>query len=127
MELNGKRQLKQFVIMRFVDRLEQFFNSFAAKDSERFLPPINPGRPFEAKEKRGQPGAMIQMQMTDPDCIKVHPVGIFLGHSMRGVRTAIQQNRSYLCLEPVSGRGPMRMWNGCAGTENHELHDERLD
>src|SRR6185369_3914204 len=73
-------------------------------------------------EKRSESGTVIEVQVTNPDRIEVYPVKIFLGHAMRHVGTAVEQDRSRIRLQPESGRGAMRMKNGGAGTEDNELH-----
>jgi hypothetical protein len=70
---------------------------------------------------------MIEMQMTNPDGIEVGPIQVLLCHSMGSVGAAIQQERSLFGLQPEAGRSATRMKDRGAGTENNEVHVQKLN
>ena|SRR5437660_12709225 len=113
--------------MRIIDRAHKFFYSLAADDPQWFCAGADAGRPLDAEQKRGQTAAMIQMQVTDPDGIEVWPIQVFLRHPVWGVGAAIEQERPSVGLQPEAGRGATPMKDRSAGTENHELHVQRLN
>src|SRR5256714_11300064 len=77
---------------------------------------------LHAKQKWREAAAMIQVQMANPDCLKVRPIEILFGHPMRRVGAAIKQQRTRLSLQPERRRCALRVEDGCAGAENDELH-----
>src|ERR1700752_2869571 len=111
MKFERKRLLEKFVIVRLVDGLQEFFDTLTAEDLERLLTVLYPGRPLNPGQQRGQTGAMIQMQMANPDGVEIQPVEILLGHPVRGVGTAIEQNRAGVGLQPECRRRALRMRN----------------
>jgi hypothetical protein len=65
--------------------------------------------------------------VTNPDGIEVRPIQVLRCHSVRGIGTAIEQERSSFGLQPETGRGATWMKDGSAGAENYELHIENLN
>jgi hypothetical protein len=84
--------------MGIVNSAQQLLDPRTATNFKRLLPLIDSRRPFHPKEKWRQATAMIEMYMADPNGIQVDPVEIFLGHPVRRVGAAIQQDRSGSCL-----------------------------
>src|SRR2546423_10208046 len=77
---------------------------------------------LHAKEKWREAAAMIEVQMANPDCLKIRPIEILFGHPMRRVGAAIKQQRTRLSLQPERRRGALSVEDGSAGTEHDELH-----
>src|SRR6185369_8872636 len=114
MKLERKRLFEEFVIARFIDRLQKLCDSFAAENFQRLLATINSGRPLESKEQRRQTCAVIEMQVANPYGVKIHPVKILLRHSMRRVSAAIKQHRAAARFQPKRRGGAPRVRNRSA-------------
>src|SRR6185436_1993993 len=63
MQLNRKRLIKQAIIIRVVESVQDSFQSLAAEDSERFGAPLRLRGPFHPEQQRRQSAAMIKMQV----------------------------------------------------------------
>ena len=66
---------------------------------------------FQTEKQRRKADAMIEMEMADPDRIKICPVEILGGHAMGGIGAAIEQHRTARGLEPESSRSSFWVWN----------------
>ena len=80
--------------MDVVNSPQQFLDPLTAGNSKRLFSTVDSRRPLDAKQKRCQSGAMIEMQMADPNGIQIHPVDILLGHAVGRIGTAIEHDRS---------------------------------
>lgn len=65
--------------------------------------------------------------MANPDHIEIDPVKSLLCHPVRHIGTAIEEDRSAICLQPKSGRSASRMKDCGAGTEHDELHSNQSE
>ena len=59
LQLNGKVLFAQFVVMGFIYRLQEFFQTFAAKNVERLAPVLSLRRPLHSKQEVRQTATMI--------------------------------------------------------------------
>src|SRR5437763_9763308 len=80
---------------------------------------------IHAKQKWCEAAAMIEVQMANPDCLKIRPIEILFGHPMRRIGTAIKQQRARLSLQPERRRRALSVEDGSAGAEHDELHQTK--
>src|SRR5438067_309247 len=118
LNLNGKVLIAQFIVVGFINRVQELFDPFAPKNIERFATFLSLWRPLQAKQKVCQPATMIQMQVTDPNCIEVRPVEILPGHAMSCITAAVEQNRTAFRFQPKRCGSPLWMRNRSTGAEH---------
>ena len=104
MDFDLERLFKQSVIVCFIDRSYQFADSGATEDRQFLFARLRLRRPLCSEQEVREATAVIKMQMTDPNRIEIGPVKIFLRHAVRGVTSAIKQQRSCFGLQPESRR-----------------------
>src|SRR5438046_76092 len=102
-EFERKLQLEELVVVRIINRLDQPLDTRARKNLERLYSRLHLRRMLHAKQKGREAAAMIQVQMANPDCLKVRPIEVLFGHPMRRVGAAIKQQRTRLSLQPERG------------------------
>ena len=66
-------------------------------------------RVLHSEQERGEPAAMIQVQVADPYGVEVRPVESFLRHAKWRIGTAIQQQGAVVRLQPERRRSALRM------------------
>jgi len=66
-------------------------------------------RVLHSEQERGEPAAMIQVQVADPYGVEVRPVESFLLHALWSIGTEIQQQGAVFRLQPERRRSALRM------------------
>jgi hypothetical protein len=66
-------------------------------------------RVLHSEQERGEPAAMIQVQVADPYGVEVRPVESFLRHPMWRIGTAIQQQGAVSVCSQKRRRSALRM------------------
>src|SRR5215470_16497699 len=79
--LDRKRLLEEFVIVRRVERLEEVIQSLRSKNSQRFGPILHCIGMPRSGEKRSKSTNMIEVEMRYPDGVEIRPVESVLSHS----------------------------------------------
>src|SRR5690606_12280696 len=70
----------------------------------------------------GQPAAMVEVKVRDPDGVELGPGQPFLRHAVDGGGRAIKEQRGAAGREPVGGTASFLVRHGGTGAEYRELH-----
>src|SRR5215218_5094779 len=84
-DLDVESLLEQTIVIRIVHRFDNSAQAFRSKNSQRLAAALRLRRPFQTEKKRGESSHMVEMKMTDPDCVEIGPVEVFLRHAARCV------------------------------------------
>src|SRR5688572_5662398 len=121
-DLQWERLLDQTVIVRVVETLDQFAQSGRPKYLHRLPSTLRVGRMFRSEQVRGKAAAVVEVEMRDPERIKIRPVQTLLCHPVDCGSRAVKQDRTAARFEPISRAASFRVRHRSARTEDDQFH-----